>query len=863
MKRVFRSIIICFFTVLILTGNTVFSVAESNGEAVEMKDALTVSDQKHSAYVYRLTDGVYNSYVSYEEKQTVSAVCGDEIGYAYIAWQQLPGKVTLTWLDRNNKTVATEERSPVLMDEYIPVPKEGIGGFSLTFKQKGAISELSVYSSGKLPDHLPVFEEPSKNPAVMIITGYPGDELVCFGGFLPSLVSQGVPVQLVYMNPYNRGRQQECLNVLWKMGLRNAPIFLDTAGNKRSLDGSVLKSIWEKNFDVSKQLLNVINTYKPSVIVTHGKTRQFPLMAESEATYTIVDGICSKIKSAAWLKKVYMIAEKGSGKVYSFSGGYNQAVSLLNEGYVSMRTFHYVPYQEDAYTLYHTNAGADETNDILENISYTALSTPVPAVDNTVGSTAEPTAEPTPEPTAEPTEEPTPEPTAEPTATPTAEPTREPVVTAPPVIAPVAPATPVPTPMPRQADTKTVLLPILLSLLAAAILFGAFFLVRRILDLQIPTVVAILIPVMAGAVLCVGLFKAASINQRQAAAADRFDAVLTEEAARAATVPVVTAAPTAEPTAEPVAEATPEIVIESTSAPTERPTEAPVSTPAATPAPTPDPDAALYSDGEEIVTRDEDAGKWTYKSSTMSMEITRYTGKMGKMEFPYYVADIHIRADEFRAGFGAETRNGKTSENALEIAKRYKAVFMVTGDNILNLDWDKKGVLIRDSYIYNNAKKADLMVWNPETLSIDLVPKKEITSATLIAEGGAENVISFGPILIKDGEKAGKRTLENHWLYKTNPRVGIGMKEPGHFIVVVGGYRSDSPKVGLGWTLVEFADLMEQLGCYQAYNVDGGVSACMIFMGERLNKGGSKKDWSKLRNLPDSIIFGYSANVPD
>ena len=104
--------------------------------------------------------------------------------------------------------------------------------------------------------------------------------------------------------------------------------------------------------------------------------------------------------------------------------------------------------------------------------------------------------------------------------------------------------------------------------------------------------------------------------------------------------------------------------------------------------------------------------------------------------------------------------------------------------------------------------------------------------------------------------------FKKHWLYKTNPRVGIGMKEAGHFIVVVGGYRSDSPKANLGWNLVEFADLMESLGCQQAYNVDGGVSACMIFMGERLNKGGTKKDWSQLRNLPDGIIFGYSADVP-
>ena len=42
MKRVFRSIIICIFTVLILAGNTVFSVAESNGEAVVIELKSTI-----------------------------------------------------------------------------------------------------------------------------------------------------------------------------------------------------------------------------------------------------------------------------------------------------------------------------------------------------------------------------------------------------------------------------------------------------------------------------------------------------------------------------------------------------------------------------------------------------------------------------------------------------------------------------------------------------------------------------------------------------------------------------------------------------------------------------------------------------
>ena len=87
------------------------------------------------------------------------------------------------------------------------------------------------------------------------------------------------------------------------------------------------------------------------------------------------------------------------------------------------------------------------------------------------------------------------------------------------------------------------------------------------------------------------------------------------------------------------------------------------------------------------------------------------------------------------------------------------------------------------------------------------------------------------------------------------------MVKPGHFILIVGGYRNDTLHRSLGWTLTEFTNLMDSYGCKEAYNVDGGVSTCIVFMGERLNKGGNKKDYSQLRTLPDGLIFGYSSKV--
>ena len=853
MRKTIRTACILFLTVLIIAANTVFSVAET--EAVDMGEILNVSDSKNPAYVKRLLDRAYNTRVSYTAGQSFEVFGSEQMGYAYIGWHTLPGQVKITWMDKNKQSLSSQEHAPSLYDEILPVPGEGVYGFKVEFKQEGAVSEVSAFTPGTLPADLPQMKAPIRKPAVMLICGYPGDELACFGGLLPTLAHSGVPVQVVYLNYYNRERQEESIRALWDLGIQNSPVFLPTKG-KRSLDAKTLKSNWETNGDVSRELLALIHEYEPSVIVTFGSDRFFPLMSQTEAANLVFTGIFSKIKKGNWLKKVYLLTAKDGkdGAVYDLSGGYERAAEVFKKNYASLRTYHYTPNADDTYALFFTGVGKDTAGDLLENIAYTALDTPAPAAT----ATPEPTQEPTPEPTAEPTEEPTQEPTQEPTMAPTATPA---LTEAPAVAAPVVKAGPTATPMPRLAETKTVMLPILLSIAMAAVLFGALIALKKLQRKRLPLLVGILVPVLAGMILCVGLYRAASLNQRQAAAADHFDAMLAEEAAKAASV--TTAEPTAALTPAPTEEPTHAPTDAPTAAPTEEPTPAPTEAPTPAPTATPDPEEGLYARGEEIVERDEAGGRWSYKSETLSIEIERFTARSSNIDFPYYVADIHMRADELRTGFGDEKRNGMTSQNAITIARKYKAVLLITGDNILNMDREKKGILIRDGWVYNTARKADMMAWHPENRTIELVPKESTISAQLMTEGGVENCISFGPTLILNGEKTGKRILENNWLYKTNPRVGVGMKEPGHFIIVVGGYRSDSPKANLGWNLVEFADLMEELGCEQAYNVDGGVSAAMIFMGERLNQGGSKKDWSALRNLPDGIIFGYSSNVPD
>jgi exopolysaccharide biosynthesis protein len=128
---------------------------------------------------------------------------------------------------------------------------------------------------------------------------------------------------------------------------------------------------------------------------------------------------------------------------------------------------------------------------------------------------------------------------------------------------------------------------------------------------------------------------------------------------------------------------------------------------------------------------------------------------------------------------------------------------------------------------------------------------------------GARNVFSFGPVLVSDGA-VNAEASQHRLSRRNNPRTGIGMVEPGHFIAIVVDGRQ--PDYSVGMLLDEFAQLFVDHGCQVAYNLDGGVSACMVFMGEQLNRHGNKRvgtyQDSYQRRVPDGLVWGYSDQVP-
>jgi len=100
------------------------------------------------------------------------------------------------------------------------------------------------------------------------------------------------------------------------------------------------------------------------------------------------------------------------------------------------------------------------------------------------------------------------------------------------------------------------------------------------------------------------------------------------------------------------------------------------------------------------------------------------------------------------------------------------------------------------------------------------------------------DVFSLDPVLVSDGA-VNPGAADHRLSRRSGACTGIGMVEPGHFVTIVADGRQ--PGYSVGMLLDEFARLFVDEGCAFAYNLDGGVSACMVFMGEQINRHGDKR----------------------
>ena len=143
------------------------------------------------------------------------------------------------------------------------------------------------------------------------------------------------------------------------------------------------------------------------------------------------------------------------------------------------------------------------------------------------------------------------------------------------------------------------------------------------------------------------------------------------------------------------------------------------------------------------------------------------------------------------------------------------------------------------------------MIWADG--SFEIITETSVSASQLL-ESGAEQILSFGPALVMDGQISVTKEEEVGKAKTSNPRTAIGVVDELHYLFVVSDGRTDESE---GLTLYELAEFMQSLGAETAYNLDGGGSSTMYFNGEVINNPTTNGRTIKERSVSDIVYIGY------
>ena len=238
--------------------------------------------------------------------------------------------------------------------------------------------------------------------------------------------------------------------------------------------------------------------------------------------------------------------------------------------------------------------------------------------------------------------------------------------------------------------------------------------------------------------------------------------------------------------------------------------------------------ADKFTDGEVIQTEN------SYQSANVNVSYQR----IEENDVIYFVADVYVSdLGYLRSGFANGKYNGGF-QMIDEIARQENAVVALSGDHYAGRG---EGLVVRNGVLYRETRFQDVCVLLSDGTMVTLT-NAELDMDDLKAAAPWQ-VWAFGPELLDDEGHA--LTSFNSIVLPNNPRAAIGYVEPGHYYLVeVEGTRTGYYSGSRGMKMYELANLFESLGCKSAYNLDGGQSVGLAWMGEL-------------------VSFRYDRSIPD
>lgn len=242
-------------------------------------------------------------------------------------------------------------------------------------------------------------------------------------------------------------------------------------------------------------------------------------------------------------------------------------------------------------------------------------------------------------------------------------------------------------------------------------------------------------------------------------------------------------------------------------------------------------------------------GELKYETDKITVSIEQKT----KDGMTYFVCDVQLTdVSQLRTAFAGDDFRSGIYEATSDIAGRHSPVLAINADFCR---YHRDGVIIRNGELLRkqNIKRRHLLIVDKDGNLSALTDRsgKQGLVANSLEQEETWQTFEFGPVLIEDGQAA---ELPGSFFISCEdgyyePRTAIGQKGPLHYVIIVVDGRRDGYSTGA--SMPQLQQLFMDEGVDFAFNLDGGGSTTLYFLGEVINMPSGGKE----RSVSDVLMF--------
>ncbi len=178
--------------------------------------------------------------------------------------------------------------------------------------------------------------------------------------------------------------------------------------------------------------------------------------------------------------------------------------------------------------------------------------------------------------------------------------------------------------------------------------------------------------------------------------------------------------------------------------------------------------------------------------------------------------------------YNVPTTKGRGKDSTAQV-KMYRSALGIYANRKADVAWIQS-----DTALHVGASQQPINPINEKAISANKLKRNKRKLNRKFKTWDVETAIGGGPVLIQNGEiniaNNEELLFAGKGMYDKNPRTAMGYTANGKLIILV--IQGRFPAKAEGADLVQEAVILQQLGCVEALNLDGGGSSCMLVNGK-------------------------------